>query len=60
MKKEIQECLVMSPSHINPILFKAKLTHITENSANISILRLSSHKVSGNLVFLNKVFRLFS
>jgi small nuclear ribonucleoprotein (snRNP)-like protein len=31
-------------SHMNTVLSKAKLTHhITENSANISIMRLSFH-----------------
>jgi len=47
--------------HMNTVLSKAKLTHyITENSANISIMRLSFHQASGNLIFLNKAFRLFS
>jgi hypothetical protein len=48
-------------SHMNTVLSKAKLTHhITENSANISIMRLSFHQASGNPIFLNKAFRLFS
>jgi hypothetical protein len=58
--QETRECIVMSP-YKNTVLFKAKLIHhFTESSANTSVLRLSFHQVSGDPVFLNEVFRLFS